>query len=219
MDDCETATAAAQIMLTSPEHDDHALGHGDDVMPPLSAADDNDTQGDDDNLTSVGMERIAAVHDNSNPLHDYQPNGDHLNTASTAAIDTTAHDINLDMDTLLDTTLTDDVTMTPHDTPLSQQQQQQQVPQQQQTPPAVVPSVICCGCQQPIRDRYLLNAIDAFWHEACLKCSCCGCKLGDVGSSLYTRSSLLLCKRDYLRWVGVCTTCSWQKYDSIDDYE
>ena len=42
-----------------------------------------------------------------------------------------------------------------------------------------------------------------FWHEDCLKCGCCDARLGEVGHSLYTKGNLLLCKRDYLRWLTV----------------
>lgn len=48
--------------------------------------------------------------------------------------------------------------------------------------------------------RYLLRALDMFWHEDCLKCGCCDCRLGEAGSTLYTRANLILCRRDYLRW-------------------
>lgn len=47
--------------------------------------------------------------------------------------------------------------------------------------------------------RYLLKALDLYWHEDCLKCGCCDCRLGEVGSTLYTKANLILCKRDYLR--------------------
>ena len=47
--------------------------------------------------------------------------------------------------------------------------------------------------------RYLLKALDLYWHEDCLKCGCCDCRLGEVGSTLYTKGNLILCKRDYLR--------------------
>lgn len=49
--------------------------------------------------------------------------------------------------------------------------------------------------------RYLLKALDMYWHEDCLKCGCCDCRLGEVGSTLYTKANLILCKRDYLRYV------------------
>ena len=61
------------------------------------------------------------------------------------------------------------------------------------------PPIICAACHLAIKERYLLQASDHYWHEDCLKCSCCDCRLGEVGSSLYTKANLLLCKRDYLR--------------------
>ncbi|CAG0914189.1 unnamed protein product, partial [Notodromas monacha] len=57
---------------------------------------------------------------------------------------------------------------------------------------------LCHGCGKRIGDRFLLKALDVFWHEDCLKCGCCDCRLGEVGSSLYTKANLILCKRDYL---------------------
>jgi len=65
---------------------------------------------------------------------------------------------------------------------------------------------LCAGCRRPITERYLLRALDSSWHEDCLRCSCCDCRLGEVGSTLFTRSNLLLCRRDYLRSV---TTVDW----------
>jgi len=61
---------------------------------------------------------------------------------------------------------------------------------------------LCAGCRRPISERYLLRAVDRYWHEDCLKCSCCDCCLGEVGSTLYTKADLLLCRRDYLRQVS-----------------
>ena len=51
--------------------------------------------------------------------------------------------------------------------------------------------------------RYLLKALDQYWHEDCLKCSCCDCRLGEVGSTLFTKANLMLCRRDYLRYALV----------------
>lgn len=62
---------------------------------------------------------------------------------------------------------------------------------------------LCNGCKLPITDRYLLEALGMYWHEGCLKCNCCECKLGDIGSTLYSKANLILCKRDYLRSVEV----------------
>ncbi|GIX85546.1 rhombotin-1 [Caerostris extrusa] len=69
-------------------------------------------------------------------------------------------------------------------------------------------NVNCAACQKPIRERYLLKALDQFWHEDCLKCACCDCRLGEVGSTLFTKANLILCKRDYLRLFGTTGLCS-----------
>lgn len=58
----------------------------------------------------------------------------------------------------------------------------------------------CASCGKRITERFLLKALDLFWHEDCLKCGCCDCRLGEVGSTLYTKANLILCKRDYLRY-------------------
>ena len=57
----------------------------------------------------------------------------------------------------------------------------------------------CVGCGRHIEERFLLRALDASWHEDCLRCGCCDCRPGEVASTLYTKGDLLLCKRDYLR--------------------
>lgn len=85
-------------------------------------------------------------------------------------------------------------------TTTSQQQQQQ-----------TNSSQLCAGCGKNIQDRFLLRALDMLWHEDCLKCGCCDCRLGEVGSTLYTKGNLLLCKRDYLRLfgnTGFCAACN-----------
>uniref|UniRef100_T1HG80 LIM zinc-binding domain-containing protein n=1 Tax=Rhodnius prolixus TaxID=13249 RepID=T1HG80_RHOPR len=63
----------------------------------------------------------------------------------------------------------------------------------------------------PGQVRYMLKALDLYWHEDCLKCGCCDCRLGEVGSTLYTKANLILCRRDYLRLfgsTGYCSACS-----------
>lgn len=67
---------------------------------------------------------------------------------------------------------------------------------------------LCSGCKMPITDRYLLEALGMYWHEGCLKCNCCECKLGDIGSTLYNKANLILCKRDYLRSVKIALLLS-----------
>lgn len=62
------------------------------------------------------------------------------------------------------------------------------------------PSLLTCGgCQQSIGDRFFLKAIEQYWHEDCLSCDLCGCRLGEVGRRLYYKLGRKLCRRDYLR--------------------
>lgn len=112
-------------------------------------------------------------------------------------------------------------------TTIQQQQQQQQSNQQQSTTASDMTShhgctatlqqtcesssctpKECAGCGKRIVERYLLKAIDLLWHEDCLKCGCCDCRLGEVGSSLFVKANLILCKRDYLRLFGNTGACS-----------
>ncbi|XP_023333235.1 LIM domain only protein 3 [Eurytemora carolleeae] len=72
-------------------------------------------------------------------------------------------------------------------------------------------SKLCGGCGKKIVSKHLLMALDMYWHEDCLKCGCCDCRLGEVGHSLYTKGNLILCKRDYLRLfgsTGYCAACN-----------
>lgn len=70
------------------------------------------------------------------------------------------------------------------------------------------PSLLTCGgCQQSIGDRFFLKAIEQYWHEDCLSCDLCGCRLGEVGRRLYYKLGRKLCRRDYLRLVWWCTPC------------
>ncbi|KAL3872468.1 hypothetical protein ACJMK2_040392 [Sinanodonta woodiana] len=65
----------------------------------------------------------------------------------------------------------------------------------------------CAGCGGRIIDRFLLHAVDRYWHTGCLKCSCCQTKLADF-SSCFTRSGMILCKNDYLRLFGSNGSCA-----------
>ncbi|XP_048524607.1 LIM domain only protein 3-like [Dendroctonus ponderosae] len=67
---------------------------------------------------------------------------------------------------------------------------------------------ICCGCGSKILERFLLEALDRYWHNGCLKCSCCGAMLGDIGTSCYTKGGMILCKQDYIRLYGTSGACS-----------
>lgn len=57
----------------------------------------------------------------------------------------------------------------------------------------------CIGCGCKISDRFLLFALDGYWHCHCLKCSCCQAQLAEIGSSCFTKRGLILCKSDYIR--------------------
>uniref|UniRef100_T1GMZ8 LIM zinc-binding domain-containing protein n=1 Tax=Megaselia scalaris TaxID=36166 RepID=T1GMZ8_MEGSC len=53
---------------------------------------------------------------------------------------------------------------------------------------------------EKISDRYLLHALDRFWHNSCLKCHCCNRLLADLGTSCFSKGGYILCKKDYSRW-------------------
>lgn len=57
----------------------------------------------------------------------------------------------------------------------------------------------CAGCGGKILERFLFHALDRFWHHGCLKCSCCGARLADIGVSCYTKAGMILCRPDYVR--------------------
>ncbi|KAI5109300.1 LIM domain transcription factor LMO4 [Silurus meridionalis] len=66
----------------------------------------------------------------------------------------------------------------------------------------------CAGCGGKIADRFLLYAMDSYWHSRCLKCSCCQAQLGEIGTSCYTKSGMILCRNDYIRLFGNSGACS-----------
>lgn len=58
---------------------------------------------------------------------------------------------------------------------------------------------VCSECEKPIlRDKFLLRACDKYWHENCLKCDRCHGRLGELGSTLFCKSNMKLCRHDYL---------------------
>lgn len=59
----------------------------------------------------------------------------------------------------------------------------------------------CAGCGGKIVERFLLHALDRYWHHGCLKCTCCGQALADMGRSFYFKGGMILCKSDYTRYV------------------
>lgn len=85
-----------------------------------------------------------------------------------------------------------------------------QLPHQQQNlPPSSNTGGRCCaGCGGKIMDRFLLHALDRYWHNGCLKCTCCQATLADIGSSCFTKAGMILCKTDYIRLFGNTGACS-----------
>uniref|UniRef100_A0A0L8FYQ3 LIM zinc-binding domain-containing protein n=2 Tax=Octopus bimaculoides TaxID=37653 RepID=A0A0L8FYQ3_OCTBM len=57
----------------------------------------------------------------------------------------------------------------------------------------------CAGCGAKIVDKFLLYAMDRYWHTGCLKCACCQAPLGEIGSSCFTKAGMILCRNDYIR--------------------
>lgn len=111
-----------------------------------------------------------------------------------------------------------------HQQPASQCKRNRRPDKQQDSPKATTisdkqtTSNVCAACLKPIKERYLLVALDKHWHEDCLKCACCDCRLGEVGSSLFTHSDKILCRRDFLRIFGQPGHCAACK-KSIPPYE
>ncbi|XP_018566068.1 LIM domain only protein 3 isoform X2 [Anoplophora glabripennis] len=67
---------------------------------------------------------------------------------------------------------------------------------------------VCAGCGGKIVERFLLHALDRYWHNGCLKCSCCAAMLADIGTSCFTKGGMILCKQDYMRLFGNTGACS-----------
>ncbi|XP_072396723.1 LIM domain only protein 3 [Diabrotica undecimpunctata] len=67
---------------------------------------------------------------------------------------------------------------------------------------------VCAGCGGKIVERFLLHALDRYWHNSCLKCSCCAAMLADLGASCFTKGGMILCKQDYMRIFGNTGACS-----------
>ena len=57
----------------------------------------------------------------------------------------------------------------------------------------------CAGCMTAIKEKYLLKAVDKFWHTTCLKCCECGVVLEQVGKSCFVKGTAILCRYDYMR--------------------
>lgn len=66
----------------------------------------------------------------------------------------------------------------------------------------------CAKCGEKIEGKFLLRALDQFWHEECLKCSYCSTQLTELSLKFYFKRDLMLCKRDYIRLFGATGICS-----------
>lgn len=92
---------------------------------------------------------------------------------------------------------------------MSPLQPHQQQTHHHQSPHMANAGIRCCaGCGVKILDRFLLHALDRYWHNGCLKCSCCQATLADIGSSCFTKAGMILCKTDYIRLFGTSGSCS-----------
>lgn len=58
----------------------------------------------------------------------------------------------------------------------------------------------CAGCGSRIKERWLLFAMDRYWHNQCLQCNICHAVLADLGSSCFSKQGMVLCRNDYMRW-------------------
>ncbi|UXI21273.1 hypothetical protein NH340_JMT07216 [Sarcoptes scabiei] len=78
----------------------------------------------------------------------------------------------------------------------------------------IMKECVCCfGCQQPIRDRYLMCVSEHYWHETCLQCTVCRISLT---SSCYVKEKKIYCKSDYNKlYATKCSIC----LGSIDSNE
>ncbi|XP_054276109.1 LIM homeobox transcription factor 1-beta-like [Macrosteles quadrilineatus] len=65
---------------------------------------------------------------------------------------------------------------------------------------------VCGACCCIICDRYIMRVTDNLYHERCLICCVCGCRLSHT---CFTRDAKLYCRHDYDRiYVKKCLGCS-----------
>ncbi|KAL3077915.1 hypothetical protein niasHS_013444 [Heterodera schachtii] len=74
--------------------------------------------------------------------------------------------------------------------------------------------IYCAECENPIAGNWCLYAISRYWHEECLRCVCCECRLVDQQNDhFFFRDGLCLCAWHYVRLFGrggVCHLCAGQ---------
>jgi hypothetical protein len=60
---------------------------------------------------------------------------------------------------------------------------------------------VCLGCGLLIQDKFVFQVLpDTHWHEHCLKCAECDCKLNENGTC-FVKNGKAYCKLDYNRSV------------------
>ena len=65
--------------------------------------------------------------------------------------------------------------------------------------PGLNSSNLCIGCGLLIKDQYIYKVLpDMQWHESCLKCSECDCKL-EENSTCFVKNGKAFCKTDYAK--------------------
>ncbi|OQR70818.1 LIM domain only protein 3-like, partial [Tropilaelaps mercedesae] len=73
---------------------------------------------------------------------------------------------------------------------------------------AKIPSITRVIVSYLMTLRYILRALEQSWHSGCLVCSVCHGVLDDMGSSLFVKGDLVLCRHDYIRLFGSGGQCS-----------
>jgi len=65
----------------------------------------------------------------------------------------------------------------------------------------------CLGCCHHIHGPYVSTSTGVDWHSACLKCTACGCHLGDM-RTCFMRDNKPYCKNDYFHlFAPKCANC------------
>lgn len=65
----------------------------------------------------------------------------------------------------------------------------------------------CGGCNEIIRDKFLLKVDDQYWHVSCLRCCVCNLALEEQ-QSCYLKHDNIYCEFDYTKEFGVkCPKC------------